>query len=372
MPGFELVDHLETNAVNKVLDTGVFFRHGFDHLRKQFAVEDFESDFSQYIGKKYALAVSSGTAALRVALAALNYPQDSEIITTNFTFVATIEAIVEARCRPVAVDVNEMLTIDPDAVRRAITPKTKAIIAVHMLGSPCDMVQLKNICVEYGIDLIEDTAWGLGGSFHHSKLGSLSTIGTFSFDHAKALTTGEGGMLVTDDEELYLKAKAWHDHGHENNPDVARWEDTRSSSGFNFRMTEIQGAIGRVQLSKLDLLIQKQSQFASDVTNILQSKKNKVKSEHPLGTPSYDAILVDCGSPQNARFIRNALVERNFGSKILPEAISWHFAGDFKHIPELEVNFDVGKARAYLGCFIALPSFYNTPENYLNVIDEVF
>lgn len=372
MPGFELVDHLEVEAVNQVLSTGVFFRHGFDHLRKQFAVEEFENDFSKYIGKKYTLAVSSGTAALRIALAALDYPPQSEIITTSFTFVATIEAIVEARCRPVAVDVDETLTIDPDAILGAITSNTKAIIAVHMLGSPCDMEVLQNICAEHGLDLIEDTAWGLGGSCQNKKLGSLSTIGTFSFDHAKALTTGEGGMLVTDNEELFNKAKAWHDHGHENNPDVPRWEDTRSSSGFNFRMTEMQGAIGRVQLRKLDLLINEQVQFANEVQNIMLSKNSQMKKENTLGRPSFDAVLVNCGSPLNARLMRNALVERNFGSKILPEAISWHFAGDFKHIPELNIKFDVDKTRAFLGCFIALPSFYVMPKNYLQVIDEVF
>lgn len=372
MPGYEMVGKEEIEAVNRVVASKVFFRHGFDNIRNEYAVESFEKSFADYMGKKYALAVSSGTAALRVALAAFNYEAGSEIITTCFTFVATIEAVKEANCKPVAVGVDETLTICPQSLEQAITNKTKAVIVVHMLGSPCNMDAIRTICETYNLDLIEDTAWGLGGDYKGEKLGALSDIGTFSFDHAKALTTGEGGMLLTDNEELYFKAKAWHDHGHENNSKVPRWEDTRASGGFNFRMTEMQGAIGNVQLRKLNKLIYSQRKFNETVTSFTRnSDRFRMKAENHDGYPSFDAVLIRCETPKLAIETRNALVNQGFGSKILPEAITWHFAGSFTHIIELECKFDVEMMRKQLSEFIALPSFYNPPNGYMSCLEKV-
>ena len=127
-----------------------------------------------------------------------------------------------------------------------------------MLGTPANLREIKNIADSYGIPLIEDTAWGCGGYYNEVPLGTYGAIGTYSFDFAKTMTTGEGGMLVFKDEALYKKAAAWHDHGHENNPNLPRWEDSRSSSGFNYRMMELQGAVGLAQLKKLDYVVDKQ------------------------------------------------------------------------------------------------------------------
>ena len=188
-----------------------FFRHGFDSLRNNcYKVRDFESSFAHALGSKYALAVSSGTAALRVSLAALGIGAGDEVITQSFTFVATVEAIIESRATPVCADIDHTLNLDPRDLERCITPKTKAVIVVHMLGTPARLSEIKDICRRHNLFLIEDTAWGCGGSLNDKFLGTWGDVGAFSFDFAKTMTTGEGGMIVFNHEEHYLRAAAWH------------------------------------------------------------------------------------------------------------------------------------------------------------------
>ena len=172
---------------------------------------------------------------------------------------------------------------------------------------------------------------------------------------------------------IYERAKAWHDHGHENNPSVPRWEDTRSSSGFNFRMTEMQGAIGSVQLRKLDTVMAIQREFFKTVEDIIsQSKNYEMKEENTNGRPSYDAVLVKCKNVNSARAVRNKMVKNGFSTKILPEAVSWHYAGDFTHISELKCAFKDEKLRELLGKYVALPTFCNQPDGYVACLEKVF
>ena len=257
MPGHELIGKEEQEQINRIFQNGgVLFRNSFDKQRNgSYKVLEFEKKFAKKIGSKYSLAVTSGTAALRVALATLNLSKNDEVITQSFTFVATVEAIIEARAKPVSIEIDKPLNMDPNDLIKRINKHTKAVIVVHMLGIPCRIKEIKKICTKYNLVLIEDTAWGLGASVDKKKLGTWGDIGTYSFDFAKTITTGEGGMIVFKKKSQFEKAKAWHDHGHENNPRVPRWEDTRKSSGFNFRMTEMQGAIGIAQLKKLEYIL---------------------------------------------------------------------------------------------------------------------
>ena len=239
MPGYEVIGKEEREEILDLFDKGgILFRHGFDSLRNNcYKVKEFEHSFASSLCSKYSLAVSSGTAALRVALAALGIGAGDEVITQSFTFVATVEAIIESRANPVCADIDHTLNLDPADLERRITPRTKAVIVVHMLGTPARLPEITDICRRHNLFLIEDTAWGCGGSLNNKSLGTWGDVGTFSFDFAKTMTTGEGGMVVFNQEEHYLRAAAWHDHGHENNPSVPRWEDTRTSSGFNYRMS---------------------------------------------------------------------------------------------------------------------------------------
>ncbi len=372
MPGFEVIGSEEFDEVKDVFDRGgVLFRHGFDAIRNDcYKTKEFEQEFSKAIGSDHALAVSSGTAALRVALAALEIGAGDEVITQSFTFVATVEAIIESKATPVCCDIDRTLNMSPDDLLSKINDKTKAVIVVHMLGTPAKLNEISEICKKHGIALIEDTAWGCGGNLDGKSLGTWGQIGTFSFDFAKTMTTGEGGMLVFEDKELYDKAAAWHDHGHENNPAVPRWEDTRSSSGFNFRMTELQGAVGLAQLRKLPDVIKAQRENRDKIWNEIKDIPGISLRESPSGSyDTADALVFFVEDSICANNCREALLEKGLGTKILPEAYTWHFAATWNHMPELvgsskiDLNERFTKSNEILSSAVALPIFVNIEEN---------
>ena len=365
MPGFELIDDAERAAVNRVFDNGgVFFRHGFESQRQgNYAVRDFEHAFAETMQTSFALAVSSGTAGLRVALAALGIGKGDEVITQSFTFVATVEAIIESGATPICANVDETLNIDFESLKSLVTARTKAVIPVHMLGTPSRMREIVDYCSSRGISVIEDTAWGCGGKLEGRPLGTWGDIGVFSFDHAKAMTTGEGGMVVTDDSDLFGRAAAWHDHGHENNASFPRWEDTRSSSGFNFRMTEFQGAVGAAQLGKLGQVIEAQTRNYAVISNALAPFDSVGLRVEPYGSEStFDGIVLTLRSSEVALMLKKSLTDRGLPTKILPEALSWHFAGMWDHMPELvnahrgELRGDLAASHEILTRCVALPN----------------
>lgn len=382
MPGFELIGEEERKEVNKIFSEGggVLFRHGFDQLRGgSYKVRDFEQAFSKKMNSPYALAVTSGTAALRVALAALDLSAGDEVITQSFTFVATVEAIIESKAKPICAEIDHTLNLDPEDLIKKIGPKTKAVIVVHMLGVPARLREIKSICDDKGIALIEDTAWGLGGKLDDQYLGTWGRMGTFSFDFAKAMTTGEGGMVVFRNKEDYEKAAAWHDHGHENNPAVPRWEDTRSGSGFNFRMMEVQGAIGLVQLEKLDYIINAQRSNLAKIEEKLLLLPGVKKRERPEGSyESADSLIVLVKDSDTAQKCRRVLVENGLSTKILPEAYTWHFAGTWNHMKELVESHNGELAQSFpqslriLSRAVSLPILINMPDNTSEKIYNAF
>lgn len=339
MPGFEVIGEEEQAQINDIFQNGggILFRHSFDQLRNNsYKVAEFENRFAKRMGSQYALAVTSGTAALRVAMAALGVGPGDEVITQSFTFVATVEAIVESGATPVCTEVDATLNMDPEDLERKITARTKAVIAVHMLGTPAQLRDIRRVCDRHGLILIEDAAWGAGGSLDGHALGTWGEVGTFSFDFAKTMTTGEGGMILFKDYACYQRAAAWHDHGHENNPAVPRWEDTRSSSGFNFRMNELQGAVGLAQLRKLDNVVAKQRANRESIWQAIRSIPGIMPRLVPAGAQeTADALVFFVSDAGQALACREALVARGLGTKILPEAITWHFAGTWHHIPQL-------------------------------------
>ncbi len=338
MPGYEVIGDEERAEVDSVFATGgVLFRHGFDAIRGgSYKVRDFEAAFARRMGAPHALAVTSGTAALRVALAALDLQPGDEVITQSFTFVATVEAIIEARAVPVCCEIDATLNMDPDDLESRITHRTRAVIAVHMLGTPARLDRIADVCRRHDVVLIEDAAWGCGGSFADVPLGRWGAMGTYSFDFAKTMTTGEGGMIVFSDEDLYARAAAWHDHGHENNPSVPRWEDTRSGSGFNYRMSELQGAVGLAQLRKLDDVVAAQQRNRAAMWAAIRDIGGVVPREVPAGSvETTDALVFEVADAVTARRCRDALVAAGMSTKILPEAVTWHFAGTWTHMPEL-------------------------------------
>ncbi len=338
MPGYELLDKKEFSQVSDVfLKSKTLFRMGFESQRKGiFKVKEFEKNFAKKLKSKHALAVTSCTAALRVALATLNLNKKDEVITQSFTFVATVEAIVESGATPICTNIDETLNMDPDDLIKKINKKTKAVIIVHMLGVPAQVDKIKKICNKFKITLIEDTAWGCGGKYKNRFLGTWGDIGAYSFDFAKTLTTGEGGMLLFKSKKKFELAKAWHDHGHENNPKFPRWEDTRKSSGFNFRMTEMQGAVGVAQLKKLNFIIKRQRKNHDLIWKKIKKIPGLKKRLYLKGSEiTADALIIFVKSNIKAKKCRKELLKVGISTKILPEAYSWHFAGLWSHIKEL-------------------------------------
>jgi 8-amino-3,8-dideoxy-alpha-D-manno-octulosonate transaminase len=348
VPGFEVIGAEEQAEVDDVFRRGgVLFRHSFDALRNDcYKVKEFEAAFAHRMGVPHALAVTSGTAALRVALAVLDLQPGDEVITQSFTFVATAEAIIESRAVPVCCEVDATLNMDPTDLERRITPRTRAVIAVHMLGTPSRLREISAVCAAHDLVLIEDSAWGCGGSLDGKPLGTWGRMGTYSFDFAKTMTTGEGGMIVFRERVDYERAAAWHDHGHENNPSVPRWEDTRSGSGFNFRMMELQGAVGLAQLRKLDDVVRRQRTNRDAMWRAISDLAGVVPRDMPEGShETADALVFETPSAATAREVRASLVDSGLATKILPEAVTWHFAGTWSHMPELVARHgDLSKA----------------------------
>jgi 8-amino-3,8-dideoxy-alpha-D-manno-octulosonate transaminase len=368
MPGYELIGKEEQQEINEIFDNGgILFRHGFDKLRNNcYKVQTFEKKFSEFYDGKDVLAVTSGTAALRVAIAALGIGRGDEIITQSFTFVATVEAIIESGATPICTEIDSTLNMDVEDLKKKITKNTKAVIVVHMLGVPSHLEEISQICKENGIFLIEDTAWGCGGKLNDKRLGAWGDIGTFSFDFAKTMTTGEGGMLVFKSNDIYKKAFAWHDHGHENNPLLPRWEDSRSSSGFNFRMSELQGAVGIAQLKKLSYVVDQQRKNRDLIWNEIKDLCGIEIRTSPNGTfDTADALVFFVTDSVKAIKCRESLLKINISTKILPEAYTWHFAEKWDHMPELvsahggDLKNAFPQSRSLLSRAVSIPIFVN-------------
>ena len=339
MPGYEVINNSEFKEISDVFKKSkVLFRMGFEKLRRGiYKVKKFETSFSRFMGVKYSLGVTSGTAALRVALSSLNLKPGDEVITQSFTFVATVESIIEARAIPVCTEIDQTLNMDPKDLLKKINKKTKAVIVVHMLGVPAQLDKIKSICKRKNLVLIEDTAWGCGAKYKGKYLGTHGQMGAFSFDFAKTITTGEGGMVIFKKKQDFKKACAWHDHGHENNPNFPRWEDTRKTSGFNYRMNEMQGAVGVAQLKKLKFIINKQNKNHDLIWRKIKTIRSITKRTYPNGSSiSADALIVFCKSRKKAKFCRKKLLKLGISTKILPEAYTWHFAAEWNHIKELK------------------------------------
>ena len=216
-----------------------------------------EQAMRELIGAKHCLAVNSCTSALVAAYRALGIGAGDEVIVPAYTFFATAATVMGVNAIPVIVEVDDSLNLDPEAVERAITPRTKVIAAVHMRGAPAQMDGLLDLAKRKGLPLLEDVAQAGGGSFHGQRLGSLGTIGCFSFDYYKVVVSGEGGFLTTDDEWLYTRAQSWHDTAACWRPDRFARERREGElfAGENYRMSELEGAVALAQIRKTDAML---------------------------------------------------------------------------------------------------------------------
>jgi len=235
-------------------------------------VTEFEQGFARYIGCQYGVAVHTGTAALHLALAALDIGPGDEVIIPDLTFAATANAVIYTGAKPVLVDVEEdTWNIDPRQLEKAINENTKAVIAVHLYGHPCDMEPILDICDRYKIVLVEDAAQAHGAEYRGKKVGSIGKIGCFSFFANKLITTGEGGICVTDDPELTHRIEHLRDHGM--SPTKKYWHD---AVGYNYRMTNLQAAVGVAQLERIEWFVERKRMVANLYRNHLADIGNLV------------------------------------------------------------------------------------------------
>jgi len=343
MPGFEMIGEEEKEAVSDIFEKGgVLYRYGLDAKRQYiFRVDEFEKKIAEKVGVKYCHCVCNGTAALKIGLHALGVEPGDEVITQSFTFIATVEAILELGAKPIITEIDKSLNMDPVDLEKKITKKTKAIIPVHMAGVPAKMDEIMKIAKKHEIPVFEDSAQGLGGTYKGKHLGTIGDAGIYSLDIGKIITMGEGGVLVTDKKDIYLKAREYSDHGHEYNPNVPRGEDTRSAWGFNYKITELQGAVGLAQLKKLDFILNRQRKNK----RMLKETLSKIDCIEFRELPDEngdagDTLIFYLESKEKANKLAKKLSEKGVGTKNLPDAVNWHFAGTWDHIfssyPELK------------------------------------
>ena len=228
-------------------------------------VDEFERKVAEYCGAKYAVAVSSGTAALHAACAVAGISPGDEAITTPITFAATANAIVYCGGKPVFADIKEdTLNIDPGEIRKKLSRRTKAILPVDFAGHPANLDEVRAIAKKKNLILIEDASHALGAEYKGRKIGSLADMTIFSFHPVKHITTGEGGMVLTDNEECYRKLKIFRHHGIvKENLDKGSWYYEIHNPGYNFRITDFQCALGISQLKKLERFIQRRREITA-------------------------------------------------------------------------------------------------------------
>ena len=250
-PGLDLIGDEELAQVTDVLRSGRLSRYGPDDPSFPAKVRSFEQAVSEAVGVRFALALNSGTSGLYLALTGVGIGPGDEVIVPGFTYVATISAVVYARARPVLAEIDETFNLDPADVEARITARTRAIIAVHMLGNAARIEELRAVADRHGLALIEDCAQAFGATYQSRWLGGFGAAGIYSFNEYKTITCGDGGMLVTDDEGLYRRAFAMHDQGHSPLRSDVEVGD-RPMLGLNMRMTELEGAVLVAQFRKLD------------------------------------------------------------------------------------------------------------------------
>jgi 8-amino-3,8-dideoxy-alpha-D-manno-octulosonate transaminase len=326
-PGAYCFGKEELEAAIEVLKTGYLFRYGSSaDPRFLHKVYDLEQAFARYCGTKFALATSSGTSSLLVSITALDLQPGDEIIVPAYTFVASYSAPIFAGVVPVLAEIDESLTLDPDDIERRITPRTRAIMPVHMLGNPCEMDRIMTIARKHGLRVIEDSCQAAGATYKGRKVGSIGDLGAFSLNIFKTINTGDGGMVITHDSELYEKAFGAHDQGHKPNR-LGVEVGARSVLGLNFRMTELTAAVGLAQLAKIDRIV------ATLRANKAKFKQlvGKIDGVHyrTLNDPAGE-----CGTLCTVIFDsreRAARVAKTLGSKTVDQS-GWHVYANMEHI----------------------------------------
>jgi perosamine synthetase len=310
----------DKEAVAAVLNT--------DNLSLGPKYREFEKKFAEKLGAKYACAVSSGTAGLHLAMLACGIGAGDEVITTPFSFVASANCILYVGAKPVFVDIDPLTyNIDPLKIEAKITKKTKAILVVHIFGQPADMKPIMAIAKKYNLRIIEDACESIEAKYHDKNAGTFGQAGVFAFYPNKQMTTGEGGMIVTDNKKIYEICDSLRNQGRDKND---QWLNHKYL-GYNYRLDEMSAALGVTQLAKIDFMIKKRRQIAGWYNKILESKNNVIQA--PLtaegNTHTWFVYVIKL---KNKKINRNLLIKnlKKIGINTKPYLPSIHLFDFYK------------------------------------------
>ncbi|MBW1780774.1 MAG: DegT/DnrJ/EryC1/StrS family aminotransferase [Deltaproteobacteria bacterium] len=336
MPGFEVFGDEERKEVQDVLDTGVLFRYGFDQARQgHWKAKGFEEALAQHLGTPYCHLCSSGTAALSIALAACGVGAGDEVIVPPFTFVATIEAVLLAGAVPIFAEIDDTLCLDPDRIETVVSPRTKAVLPVHMCGAMARIDAIRHICDRNGLILIEDACQALGATFNGQALGTFGRMGCFSFDPVKTITCGEGGAVVTADKNLYTTLDAFADHGHDH-IGTDRGLEGHLIVGSNFRISELNAAVGLAQLRKLSTIVKRQRSHKTAIKEALAQVQEvtfrNIPDEKGDSATFLSFFLPDAA---RAREVATKLGESGIDGCFYWYDNNWHYIRQWDHIKAL-------------------------------------
>lgn len=337
MPGFELFGELERTHVNEVMDTGILMRYGFDGMRNGvWKAKEFEKLLTEKMQVQHALLVSSGTAALTVALASAGIGAGDEVIVPSFTFIASFEAILALGAIPIPVEIDDTLTLNPAATERAITSKTKAVMPVHMCGGVAQLEELKTICRQRHLLLVEDACQAIGGFYQGKPLGSYGDMGCFSFDFVKTVTCGEGGALITNNSNFAENAHKYSDHGHDH-IGTDRGLETHPFLGYNFRISELQAAVGVAQLMRLEEFIGIQKKNYTRLREAVSSIPGVSFRRIPAGgEESYSFLNLFLPDEASAERAQQSLSEQGVGGCFHWFTNNWHYIRKWEHLKNLK------------------------------------
>ncbi len=326
----------------------------------------FEESFKQHLGVKYAIATSSCTGALHMGMAALGIGEGDEVIMADTNWIATAAPIVHLGAKPIFVDIlPDSWCIDPDLAEAAITPRTKAIVAVHLYGNLCDMNRLLAIGEKYNIPIIEDAAEAIGSVYHGKRAGSMGKFGSFSFHGTKTLTTGEGGMFVTNDADLYETVLTLSNHGRARGQTKQFWADM---VGFKYKMSNIQAAIGYGQMQRIDELVNRKREILKFYKDHLECLDGVSMNPEPDGTINGAWMPTIVFAKQTG--VTREKLQSLFKSENIDARVFFHPLSSLPMFEDKEVNINSWNIPLRS---INLPSYHDINQHDLfSVIDCIF
>ena len=360
--GKHYIDEDDINAVIDVLKS--------DTLTAGKKTFMFERSFARYVKSKYAVAMSSATAALHAACFAAGIQVGDEVITTPTTFAATSNSILYTGGKPVFVDIDPVTyNIDPNKIRKSITKRTKAILPVHFAGQPCDMDEIINIANEYGLTIIQDAAHALGSTYKDKRIGSISDMTIFSFHPVKHITTGEGGMITTNDSATYEKLLSFRSHGMLNDSrrmisNDGGWYYEQQMLGYNYRMNEFQAALGLSQLKKINLFLKRRAEIVEKYNEAFKDSIEIITPQMSKESTNAWHLYVIQVRTKNKKEVYDKLIKAGIDVNV-------HYIPVYKHPYYQSIGYNKDhceNAEQFYRRAISLPIFYeltNEQQEYI-------